>query len=59
MSYPVCRIRHILDDTNAEIILTQEKISEKIQNIDLTKNIISLDDVSFQDVIEKSNAENP
>lgn len=29
--YPADRIRHILDDTGTEIILTQEKIAEKFR----------------------------
>ncbi|WP_370901397.1 amino acid adenylation domain-containing protein, partial [Chryseobacterium gossypii] len=58
-SYPADRIKHILDDTGTEIILTQEKLAGKIQNIDLTKRIISLDEASFRDLIEKSNSGNP
>ncbi|MCS4304598.1 non-ribosomal peptide synthetase, partial [Chryseobacterium sp. BIGb0232] len=56
-SYPAERIEYILSDTKAKIMLAQESTAEKLQGMNV--DVISLDNTSFKQIIEKENASNP
>ncbi|PNW15244.1 hypothetical protein C1637_02115, partial [Chryseobacterium lactis] len=56
-SYPAERISHILNDTNAKIVITGETLIDDIsqENVD----IISLNDLSFRTILEKEDSHDP
>ncbi|WP_370901544.1 amino acid adenylation domain-containing protein, partial [Chryseobacterium gossypii] len=56
-SYPAERIDYILSDTKAKIILAQESTAEKLQ--DMNTDVISLNNASFRQVVEKEDASDP
>ncbi|WP_284461951.1 non-ribosomal peptide synthetase, partial [Chryseobacterium sp.] len=57
-SYPVDRIKHILQDTNATIVLTEEKSAEKISGLE-NIGLLSLDNVSLKAELEIAESKNP
>ncbi|MBL3550485.1 non-ribosomal peptide synthase/polyketide synthase, partial [Chryseobacterium sp. KMC2] len=57
-SYPVDRIKHILQDTNATIVLTEEKSAEKIGGLE-NIGLLSLDNVSLKAQLEIAESKNP
>ncbi|SQB47407.1 Linear gramicidin synthase subunit D [Chryseobacterium jejuense] len=54
-SYPVDRIGHILEDTQAKLVIAQESTVEKLQNIE----VISLDEVTLKATLETEVTNNP
>ncbi|UHO38302.1 amino acid adenylation domain-containing protein [Chryseobacterium capnotolerans] len=54
-SYPVDRIGHILEDTQAKLVIAQESTREKLQHIE----VISLDDVTLKATLETEVINNP
>ncbi|SMD03617.1 non-ribosomal peptide synthase/polyketide synthase, partial [Chryseobacterium sp. YR221] len=57
-SYPVDRIKHILQDTNATIVLTEEKSAEKISGLE-NIGLLSLDNVSLKAQLEIAESKTP
>ncbi|MCQ9642133.1 amino acid adenylation domain-containing protein, partial [Chryseobacterium sp. WG14] len=57
-AYPADRIKHILDDTGAKIVLTQERTLEKVRRLDQVTGI-SIDEETFKTFIGKIDAKNP
>ncbi|MCW1963754.1 non-ribosomal peptide synthetase [Chryseobacterium viscerum] len=57
-SYPTDRIEHILKDTNAKIIISQESIKDKAQILDNTE-IVSLDDIDLQVAVAGMSSKSP
>ncbi|TZF95867.1 amino acid adenylation domain-containing protein, partial [Chryseobacterium panacisoli] len=56
-SYPAERIEYILSDTKAKIVLAQESTAVKLQNMNV--DVISLNNTSFRQAIEKENTADP
>lgn len=56
-SYPAERIEYILSDTKAKMILAQESTAEKLQ--DMNVDVISLNNTSFKQIVEKEESSNP
>ncbi|MDN3695553.1 amino acid adenylation domain-containing protein [Chryseobacterium tructae] len=54
-SYPADRISHILEDTQAKLVIAQERTINKLQNID----VISLDEVTLKATLETEVTNNP
>ncbi|UHO38305.1 amino acid adenylation domain-containing protein [Chryseobacterium capnotolerans] len=57
-SYPADRIKHILTDTGARVVLAQESTENQVQVVE-NVNIVSLDNILFKDAIEGMPAVNP
>ncbi|SMD03751.1 non-ribosomal peptide synthetase, partial [Chryseobacterium sp. YR221] len=57
-AYPADRIKHILDDTGAKIVLTQERTLEKVRRLDHVTGI-SIDEATFRTFIGKIDPKNP
>ncbi|KFF74866.1 hypothetical protein HX13_12840 [Chryseobacterium sp. P1-3] len=56
-SYPSDRIRHILKDTQARLVIGQENTIEKLQ--DQNVELISLDEVQYKAQLEIQDSDNP
>ncbi|MBJ5627137.1 AMP-binding protein, partial [Salmonella enterica subsp. enterica serovar Derby] len=56
-SYPTERIQHILQDTQAKLVIGQESTIDRIGRFD--KDIISLDEVGFKAQLEITSYDNP
>ncbi|PWN68629.1 hypothetical protein C1631_018305, partial [Chryseobacterium phosphatilyticum] len=56
-SYPTDRIEHILQDTAARVILTEENTTGKINHFPVTS--VSLNDINFKTIIESQESTNP
>ncbi|KFF74864.1 hypothetical protein HX13_12830 [Chryseobacterium sp. P1-3] len=56
-SYPSDRIQHILQDTQAKLVIGQESTAEKLENASV--EVLSLDGVSLQAQLEIISSENP
>ncbi|KFF74857.1 hypothetical protein HX13_12790 [Chryseobacterium sp. P1-3] len=54
-SYPADRIGHILEDTQAKLVIAQKSTIEKVQNI----KVISLDEVTLKATLETEMTNNP
>ncbi|MDN3695555.1 AMP-binding protein [Chryseobacterium tructae] len=56
-SYPAERIEHILQDTEAKIILAEEETIGKLKEV--SSEVISIDAIAFQAMLETLSSENP
>ncbi|REC69945.1 hypothetical protein DRF57_22760, partial [Chryseobacterium rhizosphaerae] len=56
-SYPADRIKHILQDTDAKLVLGQESTTEKLE--DLGVDCIALDEVNIKAQLELTDSNNP
>ena len=53
--YPIDRIKFILEDTDAKIILTQSRISEKITETNKKVKQVILDEIAYPQIIKSPN----
>ncbi|WP_228435878.1 non-ribosomal peptide synthetase [Chryseobacterium pennipullorum] len=54
-SYPADRIGHILEDTQAKLVIAQKSTREKLQNIE----VLSLDEITLKAALDVEVANNP
>ncbi|MDN3695561.1 condensation domain-containing protein [Chryseobacterium tructae] len=57
-SYPADRIKHILTDTGARVVLAQESTADQVQIIE-NGNVVSLDSTIFKNAFEEMSPVNP